>query len=117
MKKITTPFYDILGLSSAAICLMHCLIFPLLTILPIGINHNPVIDLLFASVGVFAIFKIIKKSSLLVSSILVVSMSLILISILAEFLFEIHIGLIYFGGIGMIIGHLLNYRLHKKHYH
>ncbi|MCI9844470.1 MerC domain-containing protein [Flavobacterium pectinovorum] len=117
MKKITTSFYDILGVSTAAICLVHCLIFPLLTILPLGLNHNPVIDLLFASIGVFAIFKIIKKTSLFVSSILVVSMSLIWISILGEILFEIHIDLIYFGGIGMIIGHLLNYRLHKKQHH
>lgn len=117
MKKVTTPFYDILGVSSAAICLMHCLIFPLLTILPLGLNHNLVIDLLFASIGVFAIFKIIKKSSLLVSSILVVSMSLIWISILSEMLFEIHTELIYFGGIGMITGHLLNYKLHKKQHH
>jgi hypothetical protein len=117
MKKTTTPFYDILGLSTATICLVHCLIFPLLTILPFGLNHNPVIDLLFALIGVFAIFKIIKKSSVLVSSILVVSMSLIWISILVEMLFETHIDLIYFGGIGIIIGHLLNYKLHKKQHH
>ncbi|CAD0001856.1 MULTISPECIES: MerC domain-containing protein [Flavobacterium] len=117
MKKTATPFYDILGLSTATICLVHCLIFPLLTILPFGLNHNPVIDLLFALIGVFAIFKIIKKSSVLVSSILVVSMSLIWISILGEMIFEIHIDLIYLGGIGMIIGHLLNYKLHKKQNH
>jgi hypothetical protein len=32
-------------------------------------------------------------------------------------LFDIHIDFIYFGGIGMIIGHLLNYKLHKKQHH
>ncbi|WP_269233977.1 MerC family mercury resistance protein [Flavobacterium flavigenum] len=117
MKKITTPFYDILGASTATICLIHCLLFPLLTILPLGLNHDPVIDLVFASIGAFAIFKIIKKSSVLVSVILLVSMSLIWISILGEMLFEIHIDLIYFGGIGIIIGHLLNYKLHKKQHH
>ena len=117
MKKITTPFYDILGLSSATICLVHYLVFPLLTVLPLSLNHNPVIDLLFASIGVFAISKIIKKSSVLVSSILVVSMSMIWISILGEIIFEIHFDLISFGGIGMIIGHLLNYKLHKKQHH
>ena len=114
MKKISTSFYDILGISSATICLVHCLIFPLLTILPLGLSHNPIIDLLFASIGLFAILKIIKKSALLVSSILVVSMALIWISILTELLFEIHLDLIYFGGIGMIFGHLLNYKLHRK---
>ncbi|AWK03551.1 MerC mercury resistance protein [Flavobacterium crocinum] len=114
MKKLTTPFYDILGISSATICLVHCLIFPLLTILPLGLSHNPIIDLLFASIGLFAIVKITKKSTLLVSSILIVSMSLIWISILADLFLEIHLDLIYFGGIGMIIGHLINYKLHKK---
>lgn len=117
MKKNTTSFYDILGVSSATICLVHCLLFPLLTVLPLGLNHNPIIDLLFASIGVFAILKIIKKTSLLVSSILVVSISLIWISILSELLFEIHIDLIYFGGFGMIVGHLLNYKLHKQQNH
>ncbi|MEN2486556.1 MerC domain-containing protein [Flavobacterium sp. B11] len=117
MKKISTSFYDILGISSATICLVHCLIFPLLTILPLGLSHNPIIDLLFASIGLFAILKIIKKSALLVSSILVVSMALIWISILAELFLEIHLDLIYFGGIGMIIGHLINYKLHKKQNH
>jgi len=117
MKKLSTPFYDILGISSATICLVHCLIFPLLTILPLGISHNPFIDLLFASVGLFAILKIIKKSSLLVSSVVVVSMGLIWISILAELFLEIHVDLIYFGGIGMVIGHLINYKFHKKQNH
>jgi len=117
MKKISTSFYDILGISSATICLVHCLIFPLLTILPLGLSHNPIIDLLFASIGLFAILKIIKKSALLVSSILVVSMGLIWISILTELFLEIHLDLIYFGGIGMIIGHLVNYKLHRKQNH
>lgn len=114
MNKIRTSFYDILGISSATICLVHCLIFPFLTILPLGLVHNPSIDLFFASIGLFAIFKIIKKSLLLVSTILIVSMSLIWMSILAELLLEIHSNLIYFGGFGMIIGHLVNYKGHKK---
>ena len=117
MKKISTPFYDILGISSATICLAHCLIFPVLTILPLGLSHNPAIDLLFASIGLFAIVKIIKKSSLLVSSILGVSMAMIWSSILTELFFEIHLDLIYFGGIGMIIGHLINYKSHRKQNH
>ncbi|SHG55986.1 MerC domain-containing protein [Flavobacterium defluvii] len=117
MKKITSSFYDILGISSATICLVHCLIFPLLTILPFGLSHNPIIDLLFASIGLFAVIKITKKSNLLVSSILIVSMGLIWISILTDLFLEIHLELIYFGGIGMIVGHLINYKLHKKQNH
>ncbi|WP_073410220.1 MerC domain-containing protein [Flavobacterium johnsoniae] len=117
MKKITSSFYDILGISSASICLIHCLIFPILTILPLGISHNPIIDLVFASIGLFAILKITKKSNLLVSSILIVSMCLIWISILTDIFLDIHLDLIYFGGIGMITGHLINYKFHRKQKH
>ncbi|WP_149205905.1 MerC domain-containing protein [Flavobacterium johnsoniae] len=117
MKKTTSSFYDILGISSASICLIHCLIFPILTILPLGISHNPIIDLVFASIGLFAILKITKKTNLLVSSILIVSMCLIWISILTDIFLEIHLDLIYFGGIGMITGHLINYKFHRKQKH
>ena len=117
MKKSTTPFYDILGISSATICLVHCLVFPLLTILPLGLSHNPIIDLLFATIGLFAILKIIKKSSLLISAILIISMALIWISVVTELFLDIHLDLIFIGGIGMIIGHLLNYKMHKNSNH
>jgi len=117
MKKSTTPFYDILGISSATICLVHCLVFPLLTILPLGISHNPFIDLFFATMGLFAILKIINKSSLLISTVLIISMALIWISVLAEVFLDIHLDLIFVGGIGMIIGHLLNYKMHKNNNH
>jgi hypothetical protein len=117
MKKSTTSLYDILGISSATICLVHCLVFPLLTILPLGISHNPFIDLVFATIGLFAILKIIKKSNLLVVAILIVSMSLIWISVLTEIILDIHLNMILIGGIGMIIGHFLNYRLHKNTNH
>jgi MerC mercury resistance protein len=117
MKKTPIFFYDVLGISSATICLVHCLIFPLLTILPLGLGHNPFIDLIFAFIGLFAIVKITKKSSLLVSSILIVSMGFIWISILTEIFTDIYLDLIYLGGIGMIVGHLINYKSHKKQNH
>jgi hypothetical protein len=114
MKTKTIFNWDLLGISSASICLIHCLIFPVITILPLGLSHNPLIDLLFVSIGFFAVVKIIKKSNLLVSSILILSLTLIFISILIEIVLDVHSYLIFIGGIGMIIGHFLNYRSHKK---
>jgi len=113
MKKTSSSFYDILGISSATVCLVHCLVFPLLTILPLGLIHNPFIDLFFAVISSIAVFKIIKKSNLLVAAILIISMVLIWISVLSEIILDIHLDLIFIGGIGMILGHLLNYRSHK----
>lgn len=75
MKKTPTRLYDILGISSASICLVHCLIFPLLTILPIGLIRNHFIDLIFATIGLFAIVKIVKNSTLLVAVLLTLSMA------------------------------------------
>jgi hypothetical protein len=117
MKKTSTSFYDILGISSATVCLVHCLVFPLLTILPLGLSHNSFIDLFFAVIGSIAVFKIIKKSNLLVATILIISMGLIWISVLSEIILDIHLDLIFIGGVGMILGHLLNYRSHKNSNH
>ncbi|MBF7092792.1 MerC family mercury resistance protein [Flavobacterium sp. ALJ2] len=114
MNTKTTFNWDFLGISSATICLVHCLVFPILTILPLGITHNPIIDLLFASIGFFAVIKIVKKATLPVSSILVLSIALIFISIIIEIILDVHTYLIFIGGIGMIIGHYINYRSHKK---
>lgn len=114
MKTKTTFNWDFLGISSATICLVHCLVFPILTIIPLGINHNPIIDLLFASLGFFAVIKIVKKATLLVSSILVLSITLIFISIVIEIILDVHTYLIFIGGMGMIIGHFINYLSHKK---
>lgn len=114
MKKTATSIYDILGISSATICLAHCLIFPLLAIMPLGLSHNPFVDLFFVVIGLYAVLKIIKKTNLLVSVILIVSLILIWINVLTEIFLEIHLNVIFIGGAGMIVGHFLNYRAHKK---
>jgi|GEM_PF-5601353 len=38
---------DAVGISAAVLCLIHCIAFPLLMIMPLGISHNPFIDLTF----------------------------------------------------------------------
>ena len=105
---------DILGISSAGLCLVHCLIFPLLSILPLGLSHNPYIDLVFATVGLWAVLNIIKKASLLVSLLLLTSISLILLSVFIDGFLDYHTNLMIIGGIGMILGHLTNYSNHKN---
>ena len=114
MKK-TTPFsMDILGITSAGLCLIHCLIFPLLTILPLGLSHNPYVDLIFGLIGLFAVLKIIKSASLVVTVLLLVSITLIIMSVYVEIFLDYHSNLLFIGGIGMILGHLINYSNHKN---
>ncbi|SMC44925.1 MerC family mercury resistance protein [Moheibacter sediminis] len=112
MKIIKNKTLDLLGISSAGICLIHCVIFPLLTIIPLGLSHNHYIDLGFALIGLFAIFSI-KNLNQNVKYILLSSISLILISVLLDILFHFHSPLIYVGAIGLIIGHLLNLKKHN----
>ena len=114
MRKQITKSFDYLGISSATLCLVHCLVFPLISIIPIGISHNHWIDLLFASIGLYAVVKIVKTNTpRYIKAILLVSMFLILSSIVITIVTHHHSFILYLGGIGMIIGHLLNFRKHK----
>lgn len=114
MKKQITNTLDFVGISSATLCLIHCLVFPLISIIPIGFSHNHWIDLLFASIGFFAVVKILKTNSPLhIKVILLISILLILVSICVTIFFHYHSFLLYFGGIGMIGGHILNFKYHK----
>lgn len=113
MKNTPTFSNDVLGISSAFLCLVHCLVFPMLSFLPLAISHNHWVDLLFASIGIFALIKILKSNSKsYIKFILTVSMVLILCSILYTLCTQLHTKLLYVGGIGMIIGHLLNFKNH-----
>ncbi len=56
-----TKIIDILGASAAIICLIHCVAFPLLMIVPLGISHNAYIDLFFFIIGTAIVFRITKK--------------------------------------------------------
>jgi hypothetical protein len=114
MKTKSKQFHDVLGISSATLCLIHCLVFPLITILPIGLSHNHWIDLVFAGIGFYAIVGILKsETAKYIKLVLFFSMGLILASILYTLITHHHTNLLYFGGIGMIVGHLLNFRYHK----
>lgn len=114
MKKTTLFNMDILGISSASLCLVHCLLLPLLTVLPFGLAHSPYIDLSFAVVGLWAIVKIIKNATLVVIMVLLFSITLIFLNILIDIFLDFHTNLLLIGGIGMIIGHIFNYKNHKN---
>ena len=45
---------------------------------------------------------------------LLVSITLILLGLVIEIFLDYHTSLILLGGIGLIMGHLLNYKNHKK---
>ena len=114
MKLKPTLVLDILGISSATICLVHCLVFPILTILPFGISHNYWVDTAFACIGMFVVSKIILTNvTIMVKLILGISIMVVVSGVILEIFFDKDFWLILIGGIGMIVGHITNFKSHK----
>ncbi|MEC3877381.1 MerC domain-containing protein [Chryseobacterium salviniae] len=109
-----TKILDILGASAALLCLIHCIAFPVLMIVPFGISHNAFIDLFFFVIGVFIVFRITKKTKSITLRILFWSSILLIgISVGLDFMFHIHSELILAGAAGLITAHILNFKNHK----
>lgn len=51
MKKHSIVVLNILGISSPSLCFIHCFIFPILSIIPLGYSNNLWIDVFFACIG------------------------------------------------------------------
>lgn len=105
---------DVVGISAAVLCLFHCIVFPLLIIVPLGISHNPFVDLAFLVIGAVVVYRISKKTKYLGLKVLfAVSILLISISVFSDMILEIHLPFIYIGAAGLIKGHLINFKNHK----
>lgn len=105
---------DVVGISAAILCLIHCVAFPLLMIVPLGISHNPFIDLAFLVTGAIVVYRISKKTRIKwLKALFAVSLLLISVSVFADMIFEVHLPLMYFGAAGLIAGHLINFNHHK----
>ncbi len=109
-----TKNYDFLGISAALICLVHCIVFPLLIFIPIGISHNPYIDLTFLLLGIWSVYKTTRQSnSAVVKNLLWIAVTLIAISVVLHIVFHWHSPLMYIGAAGLITGHFINLKKHK----
>ncbi|WP_223607831.1 MerC domain-containing protein [Chryseobacterium sp. OSA05B] len=105
---------DAVGISAAVLCLIHCIAFPLLMIIPLGISHNPYIDLAFLVIGAVVVYRVTRRmTSRWLKLLFWASIVLISVSVLADFIFEVHIPLIYAGAAGLIAGHIINFKNHK----
>lgn len=105
---------DTVGLSAAFLCLVHCLAFPLLMVLPLASEHNPYIDLGFLIIGIIVVFQITRKmDSGWLKWLFWLSIIIISISVAGELIFDKHLDLIYLGAAGLITGHIINFKKHK----
>jgi hypothetical protein len=91
------------------------LVFPILSIIPFGFSDTHWIDIFFACIGMFVVSKIMmSKTSKKVKFVLASSITIVIIGVVLEIIWKIKTQMILIGGIGMIIGHLLNYKSHSK---
>ena len=115
MPHKTTSLYDILGISSATICMVHCIVFPLLSILPIGVFDDAIVDTIFACIAIFVVSRVLmSNATVVVKSILLVSLLIIIWTVVSNLIFKKESPLFLVGGFGMIVGHILNYKNHFK---
>jgi hypothetical protein len=115
MKKQALIVQDVLGISSASICLVHCIVFPLLSVLPLGITHNPWIDVFFFGIASVLIFSILKGSGpFYIKMTLLFSLFLVFNGMLLDFALHQETYLVPIGGIGLIVGHMLHFLSHQK---
>lgn len=106
---------DLIGISAATLCLIHCIVFPLLIIAPLGLSHHPLIDLFFLIIGVVVVFSITKKmTSKPLKFLFWISLALIGISVGLDLLFHLHTHLIFVGAAGLIISHFINFKNHHS---
>lgn len=109
-----TKNLDIIGFWAAFLCLIHCLVFPLLVIIPMGVSHNPYIDLVFLIVGAVVVKRVTKNmESKTLKLMFWTAIVLIAVSVLMDLLFHFHSPLIYIGAVLLIIAHILNFRRHR----
>ena len=107
-------YFDIIGVYVAFFCLIHCILTPVLFLIPMGLFHNPVIDLSFLAMGFIPVVKVVQsKSSIYLKLLIAASWTLVAAAIAFEVFLNQETPLIYFGTAGLITGHLLNYKNHK----
>lgn len=116
MKVETLKRYDFLGVSGAALCLVHCLLVPFLSLVSIS-SSSIWIDLFCCFIGLLAVHKIVRHTdSKRVQYILIASIVIVISSVTVELIFQLHNEGVLIGGIGLLIGHTTHIKIHSKEY-
>jgi ribonuclease PH len=95
---------------------VHCIVLPLIAIIPFGFGENIWVDIVFACIATGIVTKIIFGStSKLIKIVLGISVLMVWISIILDLVYHFHSAIIVVGGVGMIIGHMMNYKAHHQY--
>lgn len=106
--------FDWFGISAAVLCLIHCLLFPVLMIIPLGLEHDAYIDAAFLLIGAVVVYRVTANmESKKLKYTFWTAIGLIATSVLLDMLFHIHSPLIYIGAALLITAHIINFKNHK----
>lgn len=109
IEKLKTYYSDVIGISSATLCVIHCLITPILMVLLSQITWWHEFSYFFLLISFFAAYESSKKSITNPYLYLIwVSFFVLLISVIFEEDFSYLHELSYLASAGLIIGHILN---------
>ncbi|MFT3901946.1 MAG: MerC domain-containing protein [Niabella sp.] len=106
--------FDWLGISAAVLCLIHCLLFPILMVIPLGIEHDAYIDSAFLLIGAVVVYRVTNNmESKKLKYTFWIAIGLIAVSVLMDLLFHFHSPLIYIGAALLITAHIINFKNHR----
>jgi hypothetical protein len=115
IKQPFSTYFDWLGISSSSICLIHCLLTPVILMLNVSDFSYHLIGYLALLMSFFAAYNISKNSKpTYILIILWLSFLGLAVSILFEDDFIFLHYLSYLSSFGLIVAHILNMRYCKK---
>jgi hypothetical protein len=113
---------DYLGITGSVLCIIHCLITPVLVITSTLLNHDALrvgflsLDYLFIGINIVAVWSASRHASRLIRLALWGFLSLFAVGLLLEDLHESFEYLAYAASAGLVAGHLLNIRYCRTHH-
>lgn len=108
---------DLLGMAAAVLCLAHCLLFPVLIMIPLATSSAVYVDLFFLAIGTAVVYKVTRSmQSRWLKYTFWSGILLIGLSVLLDLLFHMHSLLIYLGAGILIAAHFINFKQHRHPY-
>ncbi len=106
--------FDVLGVLSASLCVLHCLAFPLLFVFPVPGGHGAWIDLAFLGLSTLAVVRVSRGSTRsFIKYLLLAGLGMTATFVALDIWLHIHTYLNYLGAGTLIVAHLINFRDHK----
>ncbi|MCY7356416.1 MAG: MerC domain-containing protein [Rudanella sp.] len=113
---------DYMGIAGSVLCIIHCLITPILVMTSTLLNHQTLrigflsLDYLFITINMVAVWSASRHSSRPIRLALWVFLALFAVGLLLE---DVHEGfeyLAYAASIGLVVSHLLNIQYCRTHH-